>query len=134
MVQDKARNQSVALKVGMPLEGDQASWTLVEVKPRSVVFRSAANETHRSRAGNSVAAAAQGPRSRAARARVASTGAAAATRRRERRERQAARCERDLAKRIEERRTPDARRCGKAAQQQGGKATPPPKSPAPPKK
>ena len=44
MVQDKARNQSVALKVGMPLEGDQASWTLVEVKPRSVVFRSAANE------------------------------------------------------------------------------------------
>jgi general secretion pathway protein N len=44
MVQDKARNQSMALKVGMPLEGDQASWTLVEVKPRSVVFRSAANE------------------------------------------------------------------------------------------
>jgi general secretion pathway protein N len=44
MVQDKARNQSVALKVGMPLEGDQASWTLVEVKPRSVVFKSAANE------------------------------------------------------------------------------------------
>jgi general secretion pathway protein N len=44
MVLDKARNQSVALKVGMPLEGDQASWTLIEVKPRSVVFRSAANE------------------------------------------------------------------------------------------
>jgi len=44
MVQDKARNQSIALKVGMPLEGDQASWTLVEVKPRSVVFKSAANE------------------------------------------------------------------------------------------
>ena len=44
MVQDKARNQSLALKVGMPLEGDQASWTLVEVKPRSVVFKSAANE------------------------------------------------------------------------------------------
>lgn len=45
MLQDKARNQAVALKVGMPLEGDQASWTLVEVKPRLVVFRSAANET-----------------------------------------------------------------------------------------
>lgn len=45
MVQDKARNQSVALKVGMPLEGDQASWTLVEVKPRLVVFRNAANES-----------------------------------------------------------------------------------------
>jgi len=45
MLQDKARNQAVALKVGMPLEGDQASWTLVEVKPRMVVFRNAANET-----------------------------------------------------------------------------------------
>lgn len=45
MLQDKARNQAIALKVGMPLEGDQASWTLVEVKPRLVVFRSAANET-----------------------------------------------------------------------------------------
>jgi general secretion pathway protein N len=45
MLQDKARNQAVALKVGMPLEGEQASWTLVEVKPRLVVFRSAANET-----------------------------------------------------------------------------------------
>ncbi|MGN6520638.1 MAG: hypothetical protein ACTHK2_14560 [Dokdonella sp.] len=45
MFQDKARNQAVALKVGMPLEGEQASWTLVEVKPRGAVFRNAANET-----------------------------------------------------------------------------------------
>ncbi len=45
MLQDKARNQAIALKVGMPLEGDQASWTLVEVKPRGVVFKSASNET-----------------------------------------------------------------------------------------
>lgn len=45
MLQDKASNQPIALKVGMPLEGDQASWTLVEVKPRAAVFRSAANET-----------------------------------------------------------------------------------------
>lgn len=45
MLQDKTRNQAIALKVGMPLEGDQAAWTLVEVKPRAVVFRSAANET-----------------------------------------------------------------------------------------
>ena len=45
MFQDKARNQAVALKVGMPLEGEQASWTLVEVKPRSAVFRNSANET-----------------------------------------------------------------------------------------
>jgi general secretion pathway protein N len=45
MLQDKTRNQPVALKVGMPLEGEQASWTLVEVKPRGAVFRSASNET-----------------------------------------------------------------------------------------
>lgn len=38
MVLDKARNQAQALKVGMPLEGDQAGWTVVEVKSRSVVF------------------------------------------------------------------------------------------------
>ena len=45
MLQDKTRNQAIALKVGMPLEGEQASWTLVEVKPRLAVFRNAANET-----------------------------------------------------------------------------------------
>lgn len=45
MFQDKTRNQAVALKVGMPLDGEQAAWTLVEVKPRGAVFRNAANET-----------------------------------------------------------------------------------------
>jgi general secretion pathway protein N len=45
MLQDKARNQAIALKVGMPLEGDQASWTLVDVKPRGVTFKSVSNET-----------------------------------------------------------------------------------------
>jgi len=45
MLQDKSRNQAIALKVGMPLGGDQASWTLNDVKPRGVVFKSAANET-----------------------------------------------------------------------------------------
>jgi len=45
MLLDKARNLPVSLKVGMPLEGDQAAWTLVEVKPRVAVFRNAAAET-----------------------------------------------------------------------------------------
>jgi len=45
MLQDKSTNQAIALKVGMPLEGEQASWTLVEVRPRGAVFRSAADET-----------------------------------------------------------------------------------------
>lgn len=45
MLRDNARNESVTLKVGMPLEGDQASWTLIEVKPQGATFRNAANET-----------------------------------------------------------------------------------------
>jgi len=45
MLLDKARNLPVTLKVGMPLEGDQAAWTLVEVKPRTAVFRNASAET-----------------------------------------------------------------------------------------
>ncbi|MEO7324574.1 MAG: hypothetical protein ABIW82_07070 [Dokdonella sp.] len=57
MLQDKTRNQAVALKVGMPLEGDQASWTLIEVKPRGAVFRSAANETSEVELETSVVAA-----------------------------------------------------------------------------
>lgn len=44
MIQDKARNQPQALKVGMPLEGDQSAWTLVEVNARSVVFENPAKE------------------------------------------------------------------------------------------
>ncbi len=44
MIQDKARNQPLALKVGMPLEGEQSQWTLVEVNARSAVFVNPANE------------------------------------------------------------------------------------------
>ncbi|MEO8459129.1 MAG: hypothetical protein ABI451_01255 [Dokdonella sp.] len=44
MLLDKGRNQPVALRVGMPLEGDQAAWTLIEVKPRSVTFENADND------------------------------------------------------------------------------------------
>lgn len=45
MLLDKSRNQPVSLKVGMPLEGDQAAWTLVDLKPRLAVFRNATAET-----------------------------------------------------------------------------------------
>ena len=44
MIQDKARNQPQALRVGMPLEGEQSQWTLVEVKERSAVFENPASE------------------------------------------------------------------------------------------
>jgi len=44
LITDKTRNQPLSLKVGMPLEGDQAAWTLVQINPRSVVFESINNE------------------------------------------------------------------------------------------
>jgi general secretion pathway protein N len=45
MVRDNARNESVALKVGMPLSGDQAGWTLASVGPRVATFKNASDET-----------------------------------------------------------------------------------------
>jgi general secretion pathway protein N len=120
MVQDKARNQSVALKVGMPLEGDQASWTLVEVKPRSVVFRSAANERTEVELETSVAQPPPPPRS----TRPATPGKPANARDNQK-------GSADLAKRIEERRK-QMREDAEKLRNQGGKGKPPQK-PVPPK-
>ena len=39
MVQDKAKNNSVALKEGMPMPGDQGGWTLTRINQRSAIFR-----------------------------------------------------------------------------------------------
>ena len=129
MVQDKARNQSVALKVGMPLEGDQASWTLVEVKPRSVVFRSAANERTEVELETSVAQPPKPAQPRSARA-SATTGArgnaspsATDNKRAD---------SGDLAKRIEDRRR-QMREDADKQRNESGKYKPPAKPPAPPK-
>jgi len=126
MLQDKARNQSVALKVGMPLEGDQASWTLVEVKPRSVVFRSAANERSEVELETSVAQP-KPPMPHSARSSnpPASRGQANAA---GGKKGDAG----DLAKRIEERR----RQMREDAEnlRNGGKGKPPPDAPPPPPK
>ncbi len=132
MVQDKARNQSVALKVGMPLEGDQASWTLVEVKPRSVVFRSAANERTEVELETSVAQPKPAPphntrTTMPATARATATGGAN-TKDNKRTD------SGDLARRIEERRR-QMREDAENLRKQGGKGKPPPPPPppAPPK-
>jgi general secretion pathway protein N len=117
MVQDKARNQSVALKVGMPLEGDQASWTLVEVKPRSVVFQSAANERTEVELETSTA---QPPPPRSAHSPAKPANA-----------RENQRGSADLAKRIEERRK-QMREDAEKQRNQGGKGRTP-RKPAPPK-
>ncbi|HSM99962.1 MAG TPA: hypothetical protein VLS52_03005 [Rudaea sp.] len=44
MVHDKAKNKDVALREGMPMEGDQGGWTLTKVNPRSAVFRESSGE------------------------------------------------------------------------------------------
>jgi general secretion pathway protein N len=128
MVQDKARNQSVALKVGMPLEGDQAGWTLAEVRPRSVVFVSAANEKTEVELETSVAQPkAPAPRSSRSSATAgrgnANAGGTAGDNKRD---------SGDLAKRIEERRR-QMREDAEKQRNQNGKGKPPPKPPAPPK-
>lgn len=44
MVQDKVKNNAVALKEGMPMPGDQGGWTLTKINPRSAIFREASGE------------------------------------------------------------------------------------------
>ena len=44
MVHDKLKNTDVALKEGMPMEGDQGGWTLTKINPRSAVFRETSGE------------------------------------------------------------------------------------------
>ena len=119
MVQDKARNQSVALKVGMPLEGDQANWTLVEVKPRSVVFRNASNERTEIELETSVVQPPKTPPPRSTRG--GSTGRASNNNKRP--------DSGDLAKRIEDRRRQMREDAEKMRNQQGAKGKPQPKKP-----
>lgn len=45
MVRDNAKNESVSLRIGMPLPGDQQVWTLTEIRPRSVVFKNPQDES-----------------------------------------------------------------------------------------
>jgi len=44
IVRENGKAQSVALKEGMPLPGDQGAWTLNRVKPRSAIFKSSGGE------------------------------------------------------------------------------------------
>jgi general secretion pathway protein N len=131
MVQDKARNQSVAIKVGMPLEGDQAGWTLIEVKPRSVVFRNASNEKSEVELETAVTAppknaparsAKNSPNQRAGGGNAPSAPGNTDTKR----------DSGDLAKRIEERRR-QMREDAEKQRGQTGKGKAPPAPPAPPK-
>lgn len=41
LIQDKSKNSTISLKVGMPMPGDQGDWTLTELKARSAIFKQA---------------------------------------------------------------------------------------------
>jgi general secretion pathway protein N len=129
MVQDRARNQAVALKVGMPLEGDQASWTLVEVKPRSVVFKSAANERTEVELETSVAQPTRAPAPRSARTGTPPNRSNGNAAQKDNKKGDSG----DLAKRIEERRR-QMREDAEKLRSQNGKVSPSSKPEPPPKK
>ncbi|HSE11450.1 MAG TPA: hypothetical protein VLB69_02335 [Rudaea sp.] len=44
IVRENGKAQSIALKEGMPLPGDQGAWTLSRVKSRSAIFKSSSGE------------------------------------------------------------------------------------------
>ena len=95
MLRDNMRNESLTLKVGMPLTGDQAGWTLEALEPRLATFRNANDEKAEIEL-TTIAAPARAPAPAAANARPASAPAEPS--------KQANEAASDLAKRIEERR------------------------------
>jgi len=44
MIHDNAKNDSAAIKEGMPLPGDRGGWTLTRVKERSAIFKEGAGD------------------------------------------------------------------------------------------
>lgn len=95
MLRDNMRNESLTLKVGMPLTGDQAGWTLEALEPRLATFRNANDE----KAEIELTTTAAPAPARAPASPVAKPAAAAAEP-----PKQANEAASDLAKRIEERR------------------------------
>lgn len=93
MVRDNMRNESLALKVGMPLSGDQAGWILEAVEPRLARFKNANDEKAEIEL-NTSATPARAPVQQPPNARPAAPEPP----------KQADGAESDLAKRIEERR------------------------------
>jgi general secretion pathway protein N len=65
MVHDNAKNDSVALKEGMPLPGDLGGWTLTRVKERSAIFKEAAGDEVEVELSTAVASPKPGAQARA---------------------------------------------------------------------
>ena len=119
MVRDNARNETLALKVGMPLAGDQSGWTLASLEPRMAVFKNASDETSEvelQTAANPAGAAVNKPRPGVTPpppAPPAAPGAVAP-------EKKENASDSDLAKRIEERRRQMREEADRLRKERGG--------------
>jgi general secretion pathway protein N len=65
MIHDNAKNDSVAVKEGMPLPGDLGGWTLTRVKERSAIFKEAAGDEVEVELSTAVASPKPGTQARA---------------------------------------------------------------------
>ncbi len=122
MVRDNARNETLALKVGMPLVGDQAGWTLARLEPRLAVFRNASDETSEVELQTAANPGGQPPMRKpgapaAAAAPPGAPGAVAP-------ERKEGGADSDLAKRIEERRRQMREEAERLRKERGSEQTP----------
>jgi general secretion pathway protein N len=134
MVRENGKAQTIALKEGMPLPGDQGTWTLSQVKNRSAIFKSTAGEEVEVELAVASAGQKPGPQSRTGGAGTSAAAAAAAANR-------AANAlptgpvstqSEELQRRIEERRKQmrEAAERMKAERQGGEPVPPPPPNPA----
>lgn len=78
MVRENGKVQTIALKEGMPLPGDQGTWTLSQVKKRSAVFKNSAGEEVEVELALASAGQKAGPQSRPGPGGTAAAAAAAA--------------------------------------------------------
>jgi general secretion pathway protein N len=46
MLKDNAKNEPISLHEGMPLPGDQSTWTVVEIQARKIILKSSSNESN----------------------------------------------------------------------------------------
>jgi general secretion pathway protein N len=65
MIHDNAKNDSAAIKEGMPLPGDLGGWTLTRVKERSAIFKEAAGDEVEVELSTAVASPKPGAQARA---------------------------------------------------------------------
>jgi general secretion pathway protein N len=73
MIHDNAKNDSVAVKEGMPLPGDLGGWTLTRVKERSAIFKEASGDEVEVELSTAVASPKPGTQARAGAPATAST-------------------------------------------------------------